>query len=402
MAKTSGLGDQFLLGGYDLSGEVNALGKVSGSLGVLDMTPINKSAHVRLDGLKDGGIDFTTLFDPAAGHSHPVLATLPRTDVICFYLRGGTLGNPAAAEVAKQVDYNPTRGADGMLTSAVSTVANGYGVEWGVQLTAGLFTVTNSLTGQNTGFEGGNGNWVAVTNNTATNTAAQAHTGSNSLQLSSTAGGDMTAASCAAGSIASQGFAVVPGSQVSVQAWVRSTVSARTCSVGVDWYTSGGAFVSTSYGTGAADSTSAWTLISGTVTAPATAAFGRVNVKVAATGGAAEVHYVDDVVFLLLPGSVDTAASASFGAQAYLQVVSFTGTDVTVKIQDSADNVTFADVTSMGFTQTTAAHTAQRISIANTATVRRYVAATLTTAGGFTALAFSVVLVKNQYAGVVF
>ncbi|TMC47634.1 MAG: hypothetical protein E6J20_19395 [Chloroflexi bacterium] len=402
MSKTSGLGDQFLIGGYDLSGEVNALGKISGSLATLDMTPINKSAHVRLDGIKDGGIDFTVLFDPAAGHSHPVLATLPRTDVIAFYLRGGAVGNPAACEVAKQVDYNPSRANDGMLSSSVATVSNGFSIEWGNQLTAGLFTVVNSLTGQNTGFEGGLGNWVAATNNTSTDTSAQAHTGSNSMSMSSTAGGDMTSASCAAGSIAAQGFAVTPGAQVNVQAWVRAAVSARTCSVGVDWYTAGGAFVSTSYGTGAADSAAAWTLVSGTVVAPATAAFARVNVKVAATGGASEVHYVDDVVFLLLPGSYDTGAAASFGAQAYLQVVAFTGTDVTVKVQDSADNVSFADVSGLAFAQTTAAHTAQRIAIANTATVRRYVAATLTTAGGFSALSFAAVIVKNSYAGVTF
>lgn len=400
--KSSGLGDQFLLGGYDLSGEVNALSKISGSMAVFDMTPISKSAHVRLDGLKDGAISFTTLFDPAAAHSHPVLATLSRNDVHCAYLRGSGIGTPAACMVAKQVDYNPTRGTDGMLSSAVNAVSNGYALEWGNQLTAGIYTAANSLTGQNAGFEGGLGNWVAVTNNTSTDTSAQAHTGSNSLSMSSTAGGDMTSASCVAGSIATQGFAVVPGNQVQVQGWVRSAVSARTCSIGVDWYTAGGAFVSTSYGTGAADSTSAWTLLTATVGAPATAAFARVNAKVAATGAGAEVHYVDDVQYLLLPASYDTAASASFGAQSYLQVLAFTGTDATVKIQDSADNVTFADVATLAFAQTTAARTAQRIATVNTATVRRYVAVSVTTAAGFTALSFVVVLVKNQIANVVF
>ena len=244
MAKTSGLGDQFLIGGYDLSGEVNALSKVSGSLATLDMTPINKSAHVRLDGLKDGAIDFTTLFDPAAGHSHPVLATLPRTDVICAYLRGGVLGNPAACEVAKQVDYAPTRANDGMLSSAVSTVANGFSIEWGDQLTAGLRTDT------------------AATNGTA----------------------------------------------------------------------------------------------------------------------------------------VDFTAATSFGFQAYLQVTAFTGIDVTIKLQDSADNSSFADLASGAFTHTTAAHTTQRIAVGGTATVRRYVRASTVTTGGFTSVTFSVVLVKNKIA----
>lgn len=100
--------------------------------------------------------------------------------------------------------------------------------------------------------------------------------------------------------------------------------------------------------------------------------------------------------------SWDSAASASFGAQAYLQVTAFTGTDVTVKIQDSADNSTFADVTSLAFAQTTAAHTTQRISIGNTATVRRYVRAVTVTSGGFTSATFAVVIVKNGIAGQVF
>ncbi len=402
MSKGSGLGDAFYLGGYDLSGEVNALSKIGGGLSVLDVTPISKSAHVRIDGLKDGGIAFSTFFDPAAAHSHPVLAALPRADVVTTYCRGTGVGTPAAAMVAKQVDYNPTRAAGGMLSSTVSAVANSFGIEWGNQLTPGIYTATNLLTGQNAGFEGGIGNWVAVTNNISTDTSAQAHTGSNSMSMSSTAGGTMTSSSCLQANVSTQGFAVVPGNQVAVQGWVRAAVSARTCQVGVDWYTSGASFVSTSLGTGVADSSSAWTFISGTVTAPATAAYGRVTVSVSSTGGAAEVHYADDVQALLLPSSYDTAASAAFGAQAYLQVMTFTGTDVTVKIQDSADNVTFADVTSLAFAQTTAARTAQRIAIANTATVRRYVTATVTTVAGFTALAASVVLVKNQFAGVVF
>ena len=379
-----------------------SLGKVGGGPAVLDVTPINALAHVRIGGLRDGGIDFVTAFDPTAGQEHPVLAALPTADTQVMYMRGTAIGNAACCEIAKQVDYDPTRGTDGMLTNAISTLANGFGVEWGVQLTPGLYTATNALTGQNAGFEGGLGNWVAVTNNTSTDTSAQAHSGSDSMSMSLTASGDMTSASCASGSIATQGFAVAPGNQVSVQAWVRTAVSARTCSVGVDWYTSGGSFVSTSYGTGVADSSSAWTLISGTVVAPATAAFGRVNVKVASTAAGSEVHYVDDVEYFLLPTSYDTGASASFGAQAYLQVIAFTGTDVTVKIQDSADNATFADVTSLTFAQTTAAHTTQRIAIGNTATVRRYVAATLTTAAGFTALSFAVVLNKNSIAGQVF
>ncbi|WNI19172.1 hypothetical protein [Actinacidiphila sp. ITFR-21] len=100
--------------------------------------------------------------------------------------------------------------------------------------------------------------------------------------------------------------------------------------------------------------------------------------------------------------SYDTGASAAFGAQAYLHVSAFTGTDVTVKIQDSADNSSFADVTGLAFTAVTAAPGTQRIAIANTATVRRYVRASTVTTGGFTSVSFAVVINKNECAGVSF
>lgn len=99
---------------------------------------------------------------------------------------------------------------------------------------------------------------------------------------------------------------------------------------------------------------------------------------------------------------VDTTASASFGAQAYLQVSAFTGTDVTVKIQDSADNVSFADVTGLAFTQVTAAPFTQRLATSNTATIRRYVRAVTVTTGGVTSVTFAVQVSKNEVAGMVF
>lgn len=91
--------------------------------------------------------------------------------------------------------------------------------------------------------------------------------------------------------------------------------------------------------------------------------------------------------------SIDTTAAASFGAAAYLQVFAFTGTDVTVKIQDSADNAAFADV-GLTFTQTTSAPGAQRIETALTATIRRYLRAVTVTTGGVTSVQFAVAVVK--------
>jgi hypothetical protein len=248
MAKSSGLGDNLYVGGYDISGDIGSLGKISGGNKPIAVTGINKLAFERIGGQRDGGLSWSAFFNTAVGQAHPVLSALPTADVVATYCRGTTLGDPAACTVAKQLNYDGNRTAAGEFTFAVDAEADGYGLGWGRQLTAGLRTDT------------------------------------------------------------------------------------------------------------------------------------------AATAGA----------------SIDTGGSLSFGAQAYLQVMSFAGTDATVKIQDSADNVTFADVAGLSFTAVTAAPTTQRIAIANTATVRQYLRATTVTTGGFTSCVFSVVVVKNEVAGVVF
>lgn len=248
MAKTSGLGDAFYIGGYDLSGDIGALAQVAMPIATLDVTGISKSAHERLYGKSGGEIDFTSYFNPTVGNEHTILSTKPRTDTQAMYMRGTAIGNAAACMTAKQINYDPKRGNDGSLTFDIKCQSNAFGLEWGVQLTAGLRTDTTATAG--TGY--------------------------------------------------------------------------------------------------------------------------------------------------------DTGGSLSFGGQAYLQVTALTGTDITVKIQDSADNVTFTDVSGFAFAQTTAAHTFQRISISNTSTIRRYVRATTVTSGGFTSCTFAVVLVKNPVAGVIF
>ncbi|MFI2632630.1 hypothetical protein ACH5A2_19860 [Streptomyces collinus] len=250
MAKQPGLGDGLHIAGYNASGDIQQLGRIGGGPALLNFTGIDKSGYERKGGLRDGAFEMTTFFnsDTVTPATHQKLSALPRTDVLMTYCRGTALGDPAASLVAKQANYDPQRGDDGMLTFGVSAQANGYGTEWGRQLTAGVRTD------------------AAATN-----------------------------------------------------------------------------------GTG-----------------------------------------------------IDTTAAASYGGQAYLQVFAFTGTDATVKIQDSADNVTFADVAGFAFTQITAGPTAERIALGNTATIRRYVRAASVTTGGFASLAFAVNVIKNEIAGVTF
>ncbi|MGW5616278.1 hypothetical protein [Streptomyces sp. NPDC003877] len=243
MSKQSGLGDNFYIHGYDVSGDINSI-NTAGGPAALEQTGIDKSGYERIGGKRTGSMTGTCFFNPGTDRVHPRLSTLPTADVIASYFRGTTLGNPAACQVSKQVNYDGQRGDDGAFTFQFDLQCNGFGVEWGRSLTAGVRTDT------------------------------------------------------------------------------------------------------------------------------------------AATNGA----------------SIDTAASAAFGAQAYLQVFAMTGTDATVKIQDSADNSTFADVTGLSFTQLTAGRTAERIATASGATIRRYLRAVTVTTGGFSSLAFSVVVVKNEVA----
>jgi hypothetical protein len=249
MAKVTGLGDNLYVGGYQVSNDTSGLSRIGGGPTALDFTGIDKSAYERLGGLRTGEISFTGFFNPTAGGLHTALSSLPTADVIATYARGTAIGDNCAMCNGKSIDYGVTRSNDGMVQISCTVMSDGFGLEWGQNLTSGL------------------------------------------------------------------------------------------------------------------------------------------RVDTAATNGT----------------GLDTLASASFGGQAYLQVTAFSGTDVTVKIQDSADNATFADVATFAFTQiTTTTPQAQRIATSNTATLRRYLRASTVTTGGFTSLTFHVGVVKNALAGQVF
>lgn len=152
MAKQNGLGDNLYVGGYDLSNDIGGLQRIGGGCAVLDKTGIDKSAHERKGGIRDGGLDYTAHFNPAVDRAHDRLSLLPTADVIATYCRSTALGKPAAAIVGKQVGFDPTRAADGDFTFAVPHVANGYALEWGEQLTAGKRSDTAATNGTGVDF----------------------------------------------------------------------------------------------------------------------------------------------------------------------------------------------------------------------------------------------------------
>jgi len=246
MAKQGGLGDNFYVAEFDLSGDVGSIGNISGGPAALDVTPVNKSGHERIGGLRTGVMEWSTFFNDADNQAHEALSSLLTTDRVVSYFRGTTLGNPAASEVAKQVNYDGNRANDGGLALAVQALANGYGVQWGRQATAGTRTDTGATNGS----------------------------------------------------------------------------------------------------------------------------------------------------------SIDDGAASSFGLQAFLHVFAFTGTDATVKLQESSDDGggdAFADVTGGGFTQVTGV-TSERIATADDLAVERYLRVVTTTSGGFSSMDFAVVVVRNETA----
>lgn len=148
MAKQSGLGDAFYVSGHDLSGDIGSLGNVGGGPTPLEVTSIDKSAIERIGGIRDGRMEYSPWFNPAAGRAHEVLAALPTGHVLQTYCRGTALGAPAACLIAKQLNHDGTRANDGALTfSGQGQAAAGIALEWGRLGTAGVRADTTATNG---------------------------------------------------------------------------------------------------------------------------------------------------------------------------------------------------------------------------------------------------------------
>jgi hypothetical protein len=159
-----------------------------------------------------------------------------------------------------------------------------------------LYTRTIFDAGQTATFEAGLGNYTQTGNCAVAQSAVQAHGGTKSMTLTSSAGGDMSAGSCLAANFATQMLACVPGDIIHVAAFSRSVASARSVAVGAEFYTAAGVQISATFGTTVTNSTSNFTTNpTADITAPATAAWVRNRVEVLATGAGAEVHYFDDI-----------------------------------------------------------------------------------------------------------
>jgi hypothetical protein len=100
MAKQGGLGDNFYIGGYDLSGDVASLDTLSTPWDVIDFTVIKDSAHERQLTLRTADLQFTTFFDQVGtgtaapgvpGSNTPLVSTYNWS--VLVQIIGGTMTN---------------------------------------------------------------------------------------------------------------------------------------------------------------------------------------------------------------------------------------------------------------------------------------------------------------------
>lgn len=147
MAKASGIGARLLVDGTDISGDVGSVQAIRGGPALLEVPAINQDGMARIGGIYSGEISFNSWWDTVVGASHDVLSDLPLTDRHVIYLHRNTFGEAAAAVVAKQVNYDPTRGQDGSLAASVQALSTGSPLDWCELLTAGIQTFAAAASG---------------------------------------------------------------------------------------------------------------------------------------------------------------------------------------------------------------------------------------------------------------
>lgn len=453
MTKQSGLGDGLIVDGTNLSGDTGSLGRIGGGPNPLPVTGIDKSGFERIGGQRDGGIEWSSWFNPASGQAHAKLSTLPITNRVITYQRGTSLGKPAACLVGKQIDYAPTRGDDGAMTIAVQSLSNGYGIEWGEQLTPGIRTDAGATNGTGVEFgydgedflllSGASGNYASTPDSSgfdltgdidlrvrvamddwtpateSTLIAKYTATGNQrSYALAVTATGALIFRWSENGTAEkTETSSVVNTFTNGSTHWVRATLDVNNgaSDAEVKFYTSEDGSTWTQLGatqlngatTSLFSSTAPLELGSqtgGTVNRLAGKIF-RAEVRdgIGGTLGAAPIATTSGItdstgVTWTVNGTAYLSSHTVYGLQAYLQVLSFTGTDVTIKLQSSSDNGStdaYADVTGGAFTQVTAGPTSERIATSSALEIERYLRVVTTTSGGFSELSFVVIVAVN-------
>lgn len=205
-------------------------------------------------------------------------------------IQGGT-GNLALSTG----DTSGVSGSISITTGDSSTTASGD-----ITIDAGSGFIDGEVVSDKT-FEAGLNNLTAWFGVTVAQSSVQAHTGTYSLAETGTG--------AFAGIIEDQNFPVTPvtaGHQYYFSNWVRAQTTSRTISIVVHWTGSS----TTNTLTPTVDNNTAWTEITGTLTAPAGAT--GVYITITHSGATGEVHYFDDMTITDL-SSASAVSSINIG-----------------------------------------------------------------------------------------
>ena len=144
------------------------------------------------------------------------------------------------------------------------------------------------LTATQSSFEAGTTGWAAISNCTIAQSAAQALDGTKSLGITAS-----SAATVQAGTLTgASGIAVTAGALYSGYFYAQAATTGRSINAVINWYTSGGAFISQIFGAAVTDATGSWVQASVTGQAPSNAAFATLIIQVNSPANG-EVHYLD-------------------------------------------------------------------------------------------------------------
>jgi hypothetical protein len=142
--KTSGLGDNFYVGGYDLSGDIASVDTISGAIALLDVTTLTQKGHSRLYGQRDGQISATSFFEVTPTITTPgvPLTTVPVTNTTGFPIKVTITGGTITNVLVNSVSVGTTAGTYSVPISGTISITYSSAPTWNW---FALGTVQNAL-----------------------------------------------------------------------------------------------------------------------------------------------------------------------------------------------------------------------------------------------------------------
>ena len=207
------------------------------------------------------------------------VGTLPNFTTCVFYVQLTETGNELSAIVSTTATVNFTPPVAPTVVATPTTDANGTPI---IEVT--VTGHDNLLSANDASFEGGVGSWTARVNSTIAQSSAKALQGSYSLAVTSTAAG--------AFSVQAGTYPVTAGSSYSALLSSLAAAPPEVFSLNIDWLDVNSNVLSTSTGSSATDSTTAWTQVTVTGVAPTNAVSAKLWVYYG-NSTASEVHYID-------------------------------------------------------------------------------------------------------------